>query len=299
MIDPKLLLIFAKAVECGSITAAARVLGMPKATVSRAIARVEALLAVRLLERSSRRFRVTEAGALLFQHCQRIAEEIDDAEATMATLQGAARGRLRVAAPYTFSHFLLSPVLGEFLSAYPDIQFDLELTNRRVDPVEEAFDFVVRVGALENSEMIVKTLGNVAYGLFAHVQYLRTAPPLHDPSDLANHPLIGSFAGAQSNRWAFTRGDREINLDVGPSRLNVNDPMVRLDAMAAGLGIALLPDWLVRTRHPGRKIRRLLPEWKPVIDARVSVLYPDRRSLTPRSRAFLTFLNQRIAPVLA
>ncbi|MDF2114759.1 LysR family transcriptional regulator [Roseiarcaceae bacterium H3SJ34-1] len=304
MIDPKLLLIFAKVVECGGITAAARVLGLPKATVSRAIVKTESSFSSRLLERSSRRFRVTEAGAILFEHCQRIAGEIETAEAAVATLQGVERGRLKVATPFTFGHFILSPILGEFLAAHPDIQIDLELTNRRVDPVEEAFDFVVRVGVLEETSMIAKSLGDVAYGLFASASYLKSAAVLKHPNDLVHHSLLGSFAGAERNTWIFSEdakgeGKKRVRVDVGRTRLDVNDPFVRLDAAIAGLGIALLPVWLVKTRQADASVRRLLPSWKPIVSAPVSVLYPNRRSVTPRSRAFLSFLEKRVVPMLA
>ena len=150
MLDPKHLLIFAKVVECGGITSAARILGMPKATVSRAVAKIEKNLASRLLERSSRKIRLTESGIVLFEHCRRIAEEIGHAEAAVGNLEGVVRGKLRIAAPFTFGHFLLSPILPDFLIEYPEVQTELELTNRRVDPIEEAFDFVVRVGMVED-----------------------------------------------------------------------------------------------------------------------------------------------------
>lgn len=150
MLDPKHLLIFAKVVECGGITSAARILGMPKATVSRAVAKIERNSASRLLERSSRKIRLTESGIVLFEHCRRIAEEIGHAEAAVGNLEGVVRGKLRIAAPFTFGHFLLSPILPDFLIEYPEVQTELELTNRRVDPIEEAFDFVVRVGMVED-----------------------------------------------------------------------------------------------------------------------------------------------------
>lgn len=299
MLDPMSLLIFAKTVECGGITASARVLGMPKATVSRAIARAEQTLSVRLLERSSRRFRVTEAGALLYQHCLKIAEEISNAEAAMAAMQGTIRGRLRIAAPYTFGHYLLSPVLGEFLSTHTDIQIDLEVTSRKVDPVEEAFDFVVRVGALDDSDMIVRTLGNVAYGLFCHEKYLAQMPEPLQPDDLSNHRLIGSFAGARRNIWVLVKGGKRFELNVGPTKLDVNDPVIRLDAVISGLGIALLPLWLVRSHNGASGVKQLLCDWKPQVDSPISLLYPDRRSLTPKSRALLSFLEHHVAPIVS
>jgi LysR family transcriptional regulator for bpeEF and oprC len=299
MDDPKYLLIFAKVVECGGITAAARVLGIPKATVSRAVTRLETELSTRLLERSSRKIRLTESGNILFEHCLRIAEEIDRAEAAVGTHEGVVRGKLKVAAPFTFGHFLLSPILPDFLTQHPEVQAEVELTNRRVDPVEEAFDLVVRVGALEDSTMIAKNIGEVPFGLFASPKYLKRDVPLRRPMDLERHALIGSLSSGERNVWKFVKGNEKASIRVVNARLDVNDPMVRLDAALAGVGVALLPLWIVRPYEKRGKLRRLLPEWQAVTTTRIHVLYPSRRSLTPKSRAFMTFLEKRVPPLLA
>ena len=296
--DPKYLLIFAKVVECGGITAAARVLGIPKATVSRAVTRIEKDLATRLLERSSRKIRLTESGNILFEHCLRIAEEIGRAEAAVGSLEGVVRGKLRISAPFTFGHFLLSPILPDFLTQHPDVQTEVELTNRRVDPVEEAFDLVVRVGAIEDTTMIAKNIGEVPFGLFASPKYLKRDVPLRRPTDLDRHALIGSLSTGERNIWKFVKGNEKASIRVVNARLDVNDPMVRLDAALAGVGIALLPLWIARGHEKRGKLRRLLPEWQAETTTRVHVLYPSRRSLTPKSRAFMTFLEKRVPPLL-
>ena len=299
MLDPRHLLWFSKVVECGSITAAARILNVPKATISRAIKRIETELSSRLLERTSRKFRLTDAGGTLFQHCMRIAAEIEDAEAAVGLLQGTARGTLRIAAPFTFGRFLLSPILAEFLFMQPEIQIDLELTNRRVDPIEENFDFVVRTGKLEDSILIVRKLGEVAYGLFASPKYLRTGTVPRQPMDLERHSLIGAFGGGDRATWTFANGNQEVTVRVSSLKLNVNDPMVRLDAAIAGVGVAVLPLWLVKAQKKENVLRRLLPEWQPLCSMSLSALYPNRRSLTIKSRVFLTFLEERIPAFLA
>jgi LysR family transcriptional regulator, regulator for bpeEF and oprC len=299
MMDPKHLLMFAKVVECGGITAAARVLGMPKATVSRAVAKIEKSLSTRLLERSSRKIRLTESGIVLFEHCRRIAEEIGHAEAAVGSLEGVARGKLKIAAPFTFGHFLLSPILPDFLVEHPEVQIELEVTNRRVDPIEEAFDLVVRVGAIEDSTMVAKTIGDVPFGLFASAKYLKHEIAPHRPADLERHALIGSLGSGERNVWLFVKGSEKESIRVVNARLDANDPMVRLDAALAGVGIALLPLWIARTYEKKGKLRRVLPEWESVTTTRVHVLYPSRRSLTPKSRVFVAFLEKRVPPLLA
>jgi LysR family transcriptional regulator, regulator for bpeEF and oprC len=298
MMDPRHLLMFAKVVECGGITSAARVLGMPKATVSRAVAKIEKSLSTRLLERSSRKIRLTESGIVLFEHCRRIAEEIGRAEAAVGSIEGVARGKLRIAAPFTFGHFLLSPILPDFLMEHPEVQTELEVTNRRVDPIEEAFDLVVRVGAIEDSTMVAKTIGDVPFGLFASAKYLKREIALHRPADLERHALIGSLGSGERNVWRFVKGSEKESIRVVDARLDANDPMVRLDAALAGVGIALLPLWIARTYEKKGKLRRVLPEWEAVTTTRVHVLYPSRRSLTPKSRAFVAFLQKRVPPLL-
>ena len=298
MMDPKHLLIFAKVVECGGITSAARILGIPKATVSRAVAKIEKDLSTRLLERSSRKIRLTESGSTLLEHCLRIAEEIDRAEAAVGTLEGRVRGKLRIASPFTFGHFLLSPILPDFLIENPEVQAELELTNRRVDPIEEAFDLVVRVGVIEDSTMVAKTIYDVPFGLFASTEYLKREIALQRPIDLERHSLISFFAGGERNIWRFVKGGDEESIRVSNARLDANDPMVRLDAALAGIGIALLPLWITKAYEKEGRLQRILPEWQAVTTTRVHVLYPSRRGLTPKSRAFVTFLQKRIPPLL-
>jgi LysR family transcriptional regulator, regulator for bpeEF and oprC len=297
MMDPKHLLIFAKVVECGGITSAARILGIPKATVSRAVAKIEKDLSTRLLERSSRKIRLTESGSILLEHCVRIAEEIDHAEAAVGTLEGRAHGKLRIASPFTFGH-LLSPILPDFLIENPEVQVELELTNRRVDPIEEAFDLVVRVGVIEDSMMVAKTIYDVPFGLFASTEYLKREIALKRPIDLERHSLISFFAGGERDIWRFVKGGDEESIRVSNARLDANDPMVRLDAVLAGIGIALLPLWITKAHEKEGRLRRILPEWQAVTTTRVHVLYPSRRGLTPKSRAFVTFLQKRIPPLL-
>jgi LysR family transcriptional regulator for bpeEF and oprC len=293
MNDPRNLVLFAKAVELGGVRAAARVLSVPKTTISRAIAQLETKLGAQLLERSPRKITLTELGQMFFQHCRRVVQDIEEAEAAVGTMQGVARGRLRVAAPVTFGRSLLSPVLAEFLQAYPEIRMELELTNRKVDPAEEGFDFVIRLGPLDDSSLIAKDLGALTFALCASPRYLKRGLTLTHPRDLAQHKVIDFFGGADHRVWTFLKGSDSVNVEVTP-RLDANDPMVRRDAAVAGLGIALLPIWLFNAEAPAKRLIRLLPGWHSAVSTRIYALYPSRRSLTPKSRAFLSFLQAEI-----
>lgn len=293
MNDPRNLVLFAKAVELGGVRAAARVLSVPKTTISRAIAQLETRLGAQLIERSPRKIRLTELGQVFFQHSRRVVQDIEEAEAAVGSMQGVARGRLRVAAPVTFGRSLLSPVLASFLRDYPEIRLELELTNRKVDPAEEDFDVVIRLGPLDDSSLVAKDLGALSFVLCASPRYLaRGARPSH-PRELAQHKVIDFFGGADHRVWTFMREGESQSVEVSP-RLDANDPMVRRDAAVAGLGIALLPIWLFNAEAPAKRLVRLLPGWHAAASTRIYALYPSRRSLTPKSRAFLSFLQEEI-----
>lgn len=298
MNDPRDLVLFAKVAEMGGVRSAARVLSVPKTTISRAIARLETTLGARLMERSPRKIRLTELGEVFFQHCQRVAQEIEEAEAAVGTLKGTVRGRLRIAAPVTFARSLLSPALSGFLQAYPDISLELELTNRKVDPAEEGFDFVIRLGPLADSSLIAKDLGALRYTLCASPRYLQRHAPVDHPRDLERYPAIDFFGGAERHVWTFVRDNETVKVEVTP-RLDANDPMMRRDAAVAGLGIALLPIWLFKSEARAKRLKMLLSEWQPAASTRIHALYPSRRSLTPKSRAFLAFLEREIPLRLA
>lgn len=293
MNDPKHLILFAKVVELGGVRSAGRVLSIPRTTISRAIARLEMTLGTQLIERSPRKIRLTELGEVFFQHCQRVVQDIEEAEAAIGTLRGVARGRLRVAAPVTFGRSLLSPAISGFLQTYPDISLELELTNRKVDPAEEGFDFVIRLGPLEDSSLIAKDLGSLRYVVCASPAYLKRSARIDHPHDLQRHTIIDFLEGRERHIWTFQRNAETLDIEVTP-RLDANDPVVRRDAAVAGLGIALLPNWLFEADARAKRLTMLLHEWRPAANTRLYALYPSRRSLTPKSRAFLSFLQQTI-----
>ncbi|TAL98664.1 MAG: LysR family transcriptional regulator [Paraburkholderia sp.] len=296
--DPKALLLFAKVVECSGISNAARMLSVPKATISRAISRLEASLGTRLLERTSRQMRLTESGETIYGHCQRIAEEIEEAKAAVGSIQGVTRGKLRLASPLTFGRSLLSPALPKFLARYPELHIELELTNRRVDPVEENFDVVIRLGPLADTSLIAKKLGVVEFAPCASPAYLNAKTKPKHPHDLSRHAIIDFFGGAERHNWIFSRSGEKVEAEVVPS-FDVNDPIVRRDAAVAGLGVALLPLFLVREEIEKGQLQVILPQWQSTRTNGIYALYPNRRSLSLKSRAFLAFLEEEMPSRLA
>ena len=176
------ILVFTKVVEQGGFTAAARILGLPKSSVSRGVSRLEARLSTRLLQRSTRRLHLTEVGQRYYEHCRRIIHELEKANGIVESYRSQPSGLLRITAPYILGQAFLGSILTAFLAAYPEVQCQIELSDRRVDLIEEGFDLAIRAGDLPDSSLIMTHLVRASAGLFASPTYLEkqgmpTTPP--------------------------------------------------------------------------------------------------------------------------
>lgn len=285
--------LFALVVEAGSFTAAAARAGLPKSTVSRRLARLEERLGVRLIERSTRRLRVTEAGEAYSAHCQRILEEADRAEQTVQGLVGAPRGPWRLTASVSVGQCLLAPVLGSFLTRYPDIEVHLELTNRRVDLLAEQFDLALRIGPLEDTRLVARTLGDTRLRLCASPDYLARAGVPETPADLARHATLAMRDVAlRTDRWTLIGPDGICRPALRP-RAVVNDFMILHQLTVAGEGIVCLPTFVGGEDLAAGRLVPVLPAWtgrgKPL-----SAVYPSAGGATPKLRAFLEHFAQTL-----
>lgn len=296
--NPNDMLLFAKAAELRSISAAARASGKPKATVSRAVARLEEALNARLLERSSRHVVLTENGQVFLTHCQRVAEELQAGEAAVGELQHSVRGLLRVAVPTTFGRALLAPTLPRFLLEYPDIRLELRLTHKSFDPIGEGFDVVVRPGPLPDSGLMSRELGRNVYGVYASPAYLATRPLIVEPQDLSSHRVLDAFAGAESTTWEFARDGAVARVEVRP-RVDLNDAVMRRDCAIDGVGIAMLPTWMCNEAIAAHLLQPVIPGWHSLRSIEVFALWPSRRHVSPRLRVFLDYLAEAIPKVLS
>lgn len=292
-IDPKLLILFTKTVRHNGISSTSRALSIPKATISRNLSKLEADLGTKLFERSLNGFHLTETGQRIFAFGQRIAEEVEEARNAVETVQKTMSGQIRVATPLTFGRSLLSPVLPKFLKLHPYLHLELELTNRIVDPVEENFDIVIRLGPLPDSDLIAKPLGTVHFVTCASPDYLATHKPIERPEDLSDLEVIEAFSGAKQIMWEFFQKDQNIRVPVY-GKLDVNDPIVRRDATIAGLGISLLPSWLAKPALEQKKLSLVLPAWHSKKDTKIYALYASRRNLSSKTRVFLEFMEKEI-----
>jgi LysR family transcriptional regulator AphB len=284
------MMVFRLVVESGSFTGAALAMDLPKSNISRKISRLEKQLGVRLLERSTRSLGLTEVGQVYFQHCGRIFEEMQSANQCIEALSSTPSGKLKICASVSIGQNVLAPRLAEFKRLYSEIELDFQLLNRRIDLIEEGYDLAIRVGELEDSTLISKRLFDVELHLYASPEYLNnSSSPLLIPSDLVTHSCMLMNAGSEKARWDLNMGNevQQINL---VSSLTCNDFSSLRQLTCDGLGIALLPDYLCIEELKQGKLIRVLEAWA---GRRVTVnaLYPNRKSMTPKLRAMLDFLN--------
>jgi DNA-binding transcriptional LysR family regulator len=309
MTDLNELQFFVQVSKTQSFTLAARRLGVPKSSVSRAIGRLEARLGVRLVERTTRSVALTEAGALYLDYCQRVMEEAEQADLAMGALLAKPRGKLRVGAPVAFARFVLGPIMGEFLEAYPELRLSLQLLNGDSSSREGSLDVAIRPGPLEDSGMLVKPLMRIRLGAYASPGYIESrmgrdggaaesplASAIESPSDLRGHSCITATCGAHGEPvngavWRLRRGTevREVRVE---SRVAVPDPSINHQLAVAGVGVALLGQQMAEADVKAGKLVRLLPEWEPE-PVELHALYPTRLNSSPKVRVFLEFLRER------
>jgi len=292
MIDLNNLIVYAKVVDEGGFSAAARALGLPKSNVSRRVANLEARLGVRLLERTTRRIHTTEIGSVYYRHCKRIHEEAEHAEVSVSAMSDTPRGLLRVGASVTTGRHLISPVLAEFLRRCPGVQVDFVLSNRRIDIIDEGFDLVIRIGELEDSNLIAKHLGTSQRYLYASPAYLKDRTPPQQPADLAKHDCFAMRDAQGQVRWRLGKQQDSRTVTIAP-RVEVNDfPSLRQIVLDGG-GIGSLPSYLCNELERDRLLVRVLPGWSlPAVP--FHALYPSHRGATPKVREFLEFISERI-----
>ncbi len=283
------LTVFRQVVAQGSFAAAGRRLGLSPAAVSKNVRELEAHLGVRLLNRTTRRMSLTEAGRLYAERVGQILDDLAEADRMLGPLQAAPGGLLRVSAPLTLSLTCLSPAVPGFLARHPHLSLDLRLEDRRVDIVQEGFDIAVRASdRLEDSSLVARRLAALPHVVCAAPSYLaRRGVPRH-PAELAGHELIQFSLSGHANEWRFRRGGEEVRLPVD-GRYKAGSSLAVRDALLAGFGLSLIPRAYVAAALAGGQLQPLLEDWQGPETA-VHAIYPSRRHLVPKVRVFLDFL---------
>ncbi len=284
-------ILFATIVEQESMVRAADQLGMPKATVSRRLANLEATLGQRLLLRTTRRLTLTEFGQEFLEHCRRIVEEVATAQDFLRNQEILPRGRLRVSMPADYARQYCSRAIATFIETYPEVQLDLDLTSRRVDLIGERFDLAIRMGTLENeSSLVARKLDEQSLGLYASPIYLALHPAPGTPDDLERHAAVRLLsARGLAIPWKLMRGDA-VWEKVPPGRLTLNSPEMIQQLLLDGAGIGALPDRFAAEDLQHKRLVRILPDWHlPAVPA--WAVMPMRRYLPTKTRVFISHLE--------
>ncbi len=286
--------VFVRTVELGSFTAAAGELGLSKAAVSKFVSRLETRLGARLLNRTTRRLSLTEAGAALYQGSRTALQDLEAAQSDVLELAGKPRGLLRVTLPELLGTGFLAPRIGAFRRAYPDIVLDLNLANRIVDLVAERYDLAIRMTTLTNSALIARRLGEVSVVTVAAPEYLRVRGVPSVPADLAHHDCLAYNLDRTPSEWHYRRGrgKHETVRVTGPLRSD-NDSMLKTAALD-GHGIIHMPEIFLRDELRNGKLVELLPDYVGS-SVTLAAVFLTRSNLAPKVRVFVDFLVQQFS----
>ena len=290
---------FVRAVEVGSFSKAAIATNTETSTVSRAIASLEEDLGVSLFHRTTRRAHLTEPGATFYEHARGILRGLEEARDAAAATEGRPQGLIRLHVPSAFARQHIMPFVPDFLATYPDIRLDVSLTDVcRVDLLSVGADLAIRIGSLIDSSLLARKLASHRRIVCASPTYLDTRPPIAEPIDLLRHNCL-VYALQPTDRWFFRRhvGMADAFEEVPVTgTLRADDAEPLRDAAVAGVGVVLLPTWLVGEDIKAGRLRQVLPEWSSMIATKpggIFGVFPPHRMVPPKVRAFLDFAQKR------
>jgi DNA-binding transcriptional LysR family regulator len=283
---------FVRVVEAGSFTKAAQTLHMSKTTVTHLVQQLEARLRVRLLNRTTRKIKVTPDGIAYYERVVRLLADMDDAETSLSSASAAPRGRLRVDVPSPFARLILVPALPSFLARYPDIQLDLGVSDRTVDIIGENVDCVVRGGEPTDQSLVARRVADLALGVFASPGYLALAGMPSHPGELENshHRIVGFSWGRAGNLYPLVLHRRGETAKV-QSRyaLAVDDGNAYLSAGLAGLGITWLPRYMSKDHLRRGELIALFEDWQ-LDPMPLYIAYPPNRHVSAKLRVFIDWV---------
>jgi DNA-binding transcriptional LysR family regulator len=276
--------VFVKVVQAGGFSAAARQLGLPTSTVSTRVSRLEQRLGITLLQRTTRRLHLTEAGTAYFHHASLGLGYMLEAEAAVDEARQQPQGKLKVTAPADLGDTLLAGLIERTQREFPALEMELLLTDRYVDLVADGVDVAIRTGTLRDSSLVAKSLGTVRWGIFASRDYLRHAPPLEEPQHLHAHPCL-QFTPMGRDAWELNNGHHGITIPLSGRAMANNIGVVRSMALN-GQGVALLPTFICKPELLVGDLVRVLPDWHGRADP-MHLVYPRQRFMPPKLRAFI------------
>lgn len=285
--------IFVAVVESGSFTDAATRLEMSAVMVGKYINQLEANLGARLLDRTTRRQSLTDAGRVYVEECRQVLEHVAAADASVERLRATPSGVLRISAPTTFGACIVAPIVATFLQRYPDVRVELDLSNRVVNLVEEGFDLAVRIGDLRDNDLVAKPLCLYRMVICASPEYLARDGVPQTPKELAAHRCLSHRVWTTRNEWRLPGSETESPWRRDPV-LICNDGLGLKMAALAGAGLLLQPEILLSDELNSGKLIRVLDDWLPA-PRPVHILYRQDLRPLPKLSGFITHLQSEVA----
>ncbi len=289
---------FRRVVELGGFARAADDLGVSAAGLSKQLRQLEEHLGTVLLQRTTRRMSLTDAGQAYFAECRRLLDDMERVERQLRAQAGQVEGRLRVNAPTSFGLAVLSPLLGRFLARHPRLKLDLVLDDRLLDVIGAGFDVSLRVRSLlEDSSLVARRLGTVQQFLCASPDYLAQRGTPGAPVDLQQHDVLAYALADTPDSWSLQGPEGTTRVALPPARTVVNNSLMLRDLLCAGLGIGALPSFLASPAIADGRLRRVLPECH-YPSRQVYAIYPTTRHLPPKVQMFVDFLAEALPALL-
>ena len=286
----KILLIqsFIAVAEEGSFTQAGLKLDKTKALISTHISQLEAHLQVKLFVRSTRQMALTETGEAYYRGCKTILEQMESLETGLCERQDAATGLLHITAPLNYGQTVITPLIAEFMKQYPEIEIDLNLSDKQVDLIQEGIDFAFRIGILEDSRLIALKLQTFDIMVCASPEYLEKHATITSPHDLKAHPCIVDTQHKDQSKWQFKMNKQATKIQV-PKKLSVNNAYAAANVAAEGLGITRLPQFAVQSYLDSGQLVSILSDYCQEPHA-LHLIYPDRQYMSKRALVFKDFV---------
>jgi DNA-binding transcriptional LysR family regulator len=281
--------VFVEVARAGGFSAAAHRLSMSTTAVSRHVADLERMLGVTLLRRTTRHVSPTEVGARYLPRAEAILEEIEQLNAEISALDSSPRGKLRITAPPAVGNELIAPLAVAFVEAYPEIELEIDLTERLVDLVAEGFDAAIRAGPLESSSMIGHRIVELRYLLCASPSYLEQRGVPERPVDIADHDCIHWRVVAGGGAWSFLKDGERVSVPIR-GRLLISNFAAQREAALRGLGLAILPQLSVREDLDAGRLVSVLPDYQPHHGV-LSLVRPPTPFEPPKLRVFIDFIT--------
>jgi LysR family transcriptional regulator, regulator for bpeEF and oprC len=281
---------FVRVVEAHSFVAAAQTLGMSPSAISKAVSRLEERLGARLLNRTTRSLSMTDLGISFYERCRTALGQLDQAESEVSESRGIPRGRLRVDVPNSLGRRILVPALPRFIQQYPELTVQMSMNDRVIDLVQEGIDAAIRVGALSDSSLIARRVGNLRGVTCASPEFIERVGDPKEPNDLKPEHCIAMFklGNGQVREWVFKKGGKE-QMVIPAAPLSFSDPESAVQAAVSSAGFVRALDFTVEAQIAAGLLVPVLQDWNEDALWPVSVVYPQHRQPTAKIKAFIEF----------